>query len=174
MEEKSYEKICFNYIVYDGVTYNVTAKGKINKMNDTVFEKLQDNAFITENGEFSGHLSYAKKLVETLPISRRALKLILETRKLNTDVVEYVMANINLDWKAQAVKCANKYLDYRHYDRKILTSILMLEGFTESEAKYGTEIAVVSLESNEASENDKLQDMLKYIEEMKNLAATIQ
>lgn len=161
-------------IVYNGKTYTVTSKGKINNMTAAVFEQLKDNDFITKRGEVSSELTYAQKLVTTFPISKRALRLILENKGISSDKVEYVMANTNLNWKDQAVKCAQKYLTYRNYDKEVLIAILYLEGFTDSEAKYGVEIATVAMSAGTTTENDKIQDMAKYIEEMKYLATLIQ
>lgn len=161
-------------IFFDGVTYNVTSKGKINNMNATIFEKLKDSAFITGTGALAGELASVKTLLDTFPISKLALRSILVNKGVTTDKVEYLVANSNVDWKKQAERCAKKFLEYRNYSRMNLIAILKVEGFTEEEAKYGAEAALTAGTSGiDASEGDKQADISKYIDEMTALSSQI-
>ena len=161
-------------ILFDGVTYNVNAKGKISNMNDTVFEKLQESAFVTGTGALAGELANVKTLLDTFPISKKALRSILVNKGVTSDKVEYLVANSNVDWKKQAAKCAKKYLEYRNYNRKSLIAILEVEGFTADEARHGADSAL-ALDTNgiDVNENDRNQDIAKYIAEMQTLSAQI-
>lgn len=161
-------------IVYDGVTYNVNARGKISNMNAALFEKIQDNSFITNTGALSGDLAYASTLVTKYPISKKALREIMQAKGITSDKVEYAVANTNIDWKAQAVRCAQKFREYRLYNKKELKEILLLEGFTEQEANYGAEVVVMNVTSIETNDNDRLQDISRYIDEMRALSKTVQ
>lgn len=161
-------------ILFDGVTYNVNAKGKISNMNATIFEKLKDSAFITGTGDLAADLASTKTLLDTYPISKRALRAILEGKGTTSDKVEYIIANSNVNWKDQAVKCAKKFLEYRNYNRKSLIAILIVEGFTEDEAKYAADTVATTMANGiDINENDKNQDIAKYIAEMTALSAQI-
>lgn len=160
-------------IVYDGVTYNVTSRGKIRNINAAIFEKLKDNEFITSTGELAGDLAYAKKLVDTYPISKKALRIIMESKGITIDKIDYVVANTNINWINQATKCATKFLEYRDYDKETLYAILLLEGFTAEEANSGANISLKEKNDSTNSENEINQDVAKYIEEMKALSALI-
>lgn len=163
-------------ITFNGKTYNVTGKGKINSINKTEFEQLIENAFVVNTGALTGDLDYAKKLVDTLPISRYQLRLILTNQGMTTDKIDFVMTNINVNWKDQAVKCAKQVLTYGEIRKvelkKLLTSVLCL--FTDSEASYAVEVAVSDEKMASAKSEQDIQMILsRYQQEMIGLANNV-
>ena len=163
-------------IAFNGKTYNVTGKGKINNINKAEFEQLIENTFVANTGALTGDLDYAKKLVDTLPISRYQLRLILTNQGMTTDKIDFVMANINVNWKDQAVKCAKQVLTYGEIRKvelkRLLTSALCL--FTDSEASYAVEVAVSDEKMASAKSEQDIQMILsRYQQEMIGLANNV-
>lgn len=163
-------------ITFNGKTYNVTGKGKINNINKAEFEQLIENTFVANTGALTGELDYAKKLVDTLPISRYQLRLILTNQGMTTDKIDFVMTNVNVNWKDQAVKCAKQVLTYGEIRKvelkKLLTSVLCL--FTDSEASYAVEVAVSDEKMASAKSEQDIQMILsRYQQEMIGLANNV-
>jgi Host cell surface-exposed lipoprotein len=49
----------------------------------------------------------------------------------------YAVSAIKPNWKAQAAKAAQTYLDYSSFSRQGLIEQLMYEGYTRAQAEYG-------------------------------------
>lgn len=126
-------------IVFAGKTYNVTNKGEIKNITKAEFESLVENSFITNTGALAGDLAYAQKLVDTLPISKNLLKEILTSKGITTDKIEYAINNVNVDWKNQAVKCANHIKTYSIFSKIDMKTILTANQFTDNEASFAAD-----------------------------------
>ncbi|MBQ4528163.1 MAG: Ltp family lipoprotein [Clostridia bacterium] len=53
--------------------------------------------------------------------------------------VAYAVENCNVSWKEQAVKTAERYLEYSSYKREELITQLEFEGFSKEEAEYAAD-----------------------------------
>ena len=64
---------------------------------------------------------------------------ILEFEKYTKDEAEYGADNCGADWKEQAAKSAESYLEFSSFSKDGLIKQLEFEGYTEEEAVYGAE-----------------------------------
>ena len=63
----------------------------------------------------------------------------LEFEGFSNEEATYAVNQLNVDWKEQAVKKAEDYLDLTAFSRKGLIEQLEFEGFTTEEATYAVD-----------------------------------
>ena len=54
-----------------------------------------------------------------------------------TEDAEYAVDILNVDWKEQAAKSVESYLEFTSFSRDGLIDQLVFEGYTQEEAEYG-------------------------------------
>ena len=141
---------------YNGRKYNISGKGEVKGVTQEEFYALQD-AFMTNQVLNSGTSNQqaatpdagvtnagsddASNYFNTLPLSKRAFKVIFKQKGLNDESINHVLNFSNLNWKEQALKVAKEYYDKSQLDREGMKTLLTDEGFSEAEVSYGTEMA---------------------------------
>lgn len=72
-----------------------------------------------------------------MPFSRKGLIEQLEFEGFSEEDAIYAVDSIEVDWKEQAARAAENYLDNMSFSRKSLIEQLEFEGYTPEEAEYG-------------------------------------
>lgn len=99
------------------------------------------------NGTATGHtssatlgeknaLASAKDYLEYSSFSETGLRNQLAFEEYADNEIEYAIANLDVDWKQQAVKMAKSYLDTMSFSKEELRKQLIFEGFTEEQVDY--------------------------------------
>ncbi|MBP3200098.1 MAG: hypothetical protein J6M39_00405 [Lachnospiraceae bacterium] len=151
--------------VFNGSTYKVNPRGMIIDISENQFEALKDNVFAsnTDNAstELTWNLDIANNLLNKYPLSKRMLRKMIEIKvgqeNLTTDKVDWAMANAQVSYREQAIKCATEYLKIRNAignpaNKKNIIEILEYELFEEQEAKYAAERAYLITNSRDIAE----------------------
>ena len=151
--------------VFNGSTYKVNPRGMIIDISENQFEALKDNVFAsnTDNAstELTWNLDIANNLLNKYPLSKRMLRKMIEIKvgqeNLTTDKVDWAMANAQVSYREQAIKCATEYLKIRnaignHEKQKDIIKILEYELFEEQESKYAAESAYLATKSRDIAE----------------------
>ena len=79
----------------------------------------------------------AESYLEFSAFSKKGLIEQLEFEGFSNADANVAVANISVNWKAQAVKKAQSYLEFSSFSRSSLIAQLKFEGFTSAQAKYG-------------------------------------
>ena len=74
-----------------------------------------------------------------MAFSYKGLEQQLEYEGFTSSEAKYGVDNCGADWKEQAAKKAQDYLDYMSFSRSELINQLEYEGFTSSQAQYGVD-----------------------------------
>ncbi len=151
--------------VFNGSTYKVNPRGMIIDISENQFEALKDNVFAsnTDNAstELTWNLDIANNLLNKYPLSKRMLRKMIEIKvgqeNLTTDKVDWAMANAQVSYREQAIKCATEYLKIRNAignpaNQKDIIKILEYELFEEQESKYAAESAYLATKSRDIAE----------------------
>jgi CheY-like chemotaxis protein len=72
-----------------------------------------------------------------MPFSRKGLIEQLEFEGYSTEDATYGVDALDVDWKEQAVKSAENYLDTMPFSRESLIEQLEFEGYSTEDAEYG-------------------------------------
>lgn len=138
-------------ISYNNRQYTINGKGQILNINEEDFYAYKDSlssAYIIGGGydsDMSDLLNVGfeqvKQYFATLPLSKKAFRIIYKNRFFNDSAIEYMLNAVEINWKQQALKCAKEFYDKSQLNRVEMKSILLDEGFTEVEANYGTEMS---------------------------------
>jgi hypothetical protein len=81
----------------------------------------------------------AENYLDSMAFSRSGLISQLEYEGFTTSDAEYAVANVDVNWRDQAVKKAKDYLDSMAFSRSGLIEQLEYEGFTTEQATYGVD-----------------------------------
>ena len=74
-----------------------------------------------------------------MAFSKKGLADQLEFEKFSKEDAEWAVKNCGADWKEQAAKKAQDYLDMMSFSRDGLIDQLEFEGFTHKQAVYGVD-----------------------------------
>lgn len=139
-----------NEINYLGRKFSVNGKGEIKGILEAEFNAYVDS--LTNPSVFAAQfdvsnqntpekaLALSNNYFSALPISRRIIKKILKEKQYDDAAIDFVLKTLNIDWKAQAMKCGKEYFVIAGFDRTSLKKQLELEEFSSVEAAYGTEM----------------------------------
>lgn len=86
-------------------------------------------------------LDSAKSYLELTAFSETGLVEQLESEGFSNADARWAVANVTVDWNAQAVASAKSYLDLTSFSRSGLIEQLESEGFTSAQASYGVSVA---------------------------------
>lgn len=138
-------------IIHKGKSYSITNKGEIKGITEKEFIEYRDTLSqqyilggahnLQLQGVLDTALNEAKSYFDNLPLSRRAFRLIYAQKGFNKDAIDNEIATAKINWKEQALKCAQEYYDKSQLERKDMMAILTAEEFLDNEASYGTEMA---------------------------------
>ena len=142
---------------YNGRKYNISGKGEVKEVTQEEFYALQDAIMsnkILNSGVNSNQQAVSPNVevtntgtddagnyFNTLPLSKRAFKVIFKEKGMSDESINHILNFSNLNWKEQALKVAKEYYDKSQLNREEMKKLLTDEGFSDAEVSYGTEMA---------------------------------